>query len=48
MNWQRHPVEIVKEEDGTHITLVSPDDKVETEIPLDSIESIYPIRDFDR
>ena len=40
--------DIVREEEGTHVTLVSPDDKVETDIQFDSIESIYPIRDFDR
>lgn len=32
--------------DGTWVMLRSPDDDSETEVPLDHIQSIYPIRDF--
>ena len=33
--------------DGTWVTLRSPDDdNSETEVPIDHIKSIYPIRDF--
>ena len=39
--------DIDKRKDGTWVTLLSPDDNNnETNIPLDHIQSIYPIRDF--
>ena len=40
--------EISRQEEGARVTLVSPDDKIETDIPIDTIESIYPIRGFDK
>lgn len=39
--------DIEKRNDGTWVTLLSPDDNdSETRILLDHIQSIYPIRDF--
>lgn len=32
--------------DGTWVTLLSPDDNSETRLLLDHVQSIYPIRDF--
>lgn len=40
--------EIVREDTGTRVTLVSDNDKSETIILFDQIVSIYPIREFDK
>lgn len=39
--------EIIRDKKASTVTVASPDDAhVETSIPLDNIQSIYPIRDF--
>ena len=40
--------DIVREDPGTRVTLVSDNDKSETVILFDEIVSIYPIREFDK
>ena len=37
---------IEKSDDGTWITLISPDDNTETRLLLEHVQSIYPIRNF--